>query len=122
MPGKGSEWNRFAGQWLVVVVTEAVGSASSQSCPKNRMGTLRAPAPPSYRGYQMYNSTQQATWSTTFNLARLYYGSLKLTMDSFSAGFRFEVLYWIEKYAFCLNFVQFSTPITIKILIDNRLE
>lgn len=78
--------------------------------------------PASYRGYQMYNSTQAATWSTVFNLARLYYSSLKLTMDSFDAGFRFEVFYWIDSYAYCLNFVQFSTPITIKILIDNRLE
>ena len=43
-------------------------------------------------------------------------------MDSFDTGFRFEVLYWIEKYAVCLNFVQFSTPIKITITIDNRLE
>lgn len=78
--------------------------------------------PANYRGYQMYNSTQLASWSSVFNLARLYYSSLRLTLDEFSTGFRFEVFYWIDSYAYCLNFVQFSTPITLKILVDNRLE
>ena len=71
--------------------------------------------PANYRGYQMYNSTQLATWSSVFNLARLYYSSLKFSMDEFSTGFRFELFYWISEYAFCLNFVQFSTPITFKL-------
>ena len=62
-------------------------------------------SPQHYKGYQMYNSTQQLTWSTTFNLARLYYSSIKLTIDEFSTGFRFEVFYWISQYAYCLNFV-----------------
>lgn len=78
--------------------------------------------PASYRGYQMYNSTQAASWSTAFNLARLWYSSLKMTLDEFHTGFRFELFYWIEDYAFCMNFVQFTTPVTITITIDNKLE
>lgn len=77
---------------------------------------------PNYRAYMMYNTTQLATWSTVFNLQRLYYSSIKLSMEEFSAGFRFETFYWINSYAFCLNFVQFATPLTIKLYIDNRLE
>lgn len=64
---------------------------------------------PAYRGYQMYNSTQMASWSTVFNLARLYYSSIKISMDEFSTGFRFELFYFIQNYAYCLNFVGFSS-------------
>jgi hypothetical protein len=84
--------------------------------------TLADGTTPAYRGYQMYNSTQMASWSSVFNLARLYYSSLKVQMDEFSTGFRFELFYYIDQYAFCLNFVQFATEITFKVQIDNRLE
>lgn len=77
--------------------------------------TMADGTPPNYRSYQMFNSTQMATWSTVFNLARLYYSSLKLTMEEFSTGFRFELFYWIDSQAYCLNVVQFTTPLTIKL-------
>jgi len=47
---------------------------------------------------------------------------MKLSMDEFTTGFRFEVFYWLNSYAYCLNFVQFSTPITVKLVVDNKLE
>lgn len=75
-----------------------------------------------YKQYTMYNTTQSLAWTSEFNLPKLYYSSLKVTMPEFTAGLRLEMFYWINSYAWCLNFVNFITPIKIQILVDNKLE
>ena len=48
--------------------------------------TLADGTTPAYRGYQMYNSTQMASWSSVFNLALLYYSSQNLGGALVSTG------------------------------------
>ena len=39
-------------------------------------------------------------------------------MYEFATGFRFELFYWIESYAFCLNFVHYIEPLTIDVTTE----
>jgi len=49
-------------------------------------------------------------------LERFWYNKLSFAMAEFITGFRFELYYWIDSYAFCLNFVHrlddFSLSVT----------
>jgi hypothetical protein len=68
--------------------------------------------PPNFKHTLSYKSTQSATWDSLFNLERLMTTNTYFSLDEFAFGLRFELYYWIDDYAFCLNLAHFIEPVT----------
>ena len=68
-----------------------------------------------------FYTKQSATWTEVMNLPKLLYQSVSLTLTEFTTALRFEVFYWIENYAFCLNLLYYIEPINIKIITNNAV-
>jgi len=68
-----------------------------------------------------YQSTQDASWESEFNLERLLYNKMSFAMAEFITGFRFEMYYWINSYAFCLNFVHTIDTMDISVVSETSV-
>jgi hypothetical protein len=43
-------------------------------------------------------------------------------MAEFAYGLRYDIYYWKEDYAFCLNIATFNTPIKLTITSSTKVE
>lgn len=77
---------------------------------------------PHIKVHLSFNSTQSLTWSTTMSLNRFWYSSIKLALTEFTSGYRLETVKWLDSYATCLNFIEFSTPISMSLTVNNKFE
>jgi hypothetical protein len=68
--------------------------------------------PPNYFHTLKYRSTQNAAWINSFNVERLMTTKNYFNMDEFAMSLNFEIYYWLEDYAFCLNLAHVIAPVT----------
>lgn len=69
-----------------------------------------------------YESEQLVKWQSIFDLKKLMYNEMVYSIDSFKMGFKYELYNWPYYQAYCLNFVTYVQPITVKITATSKLE
>lgn len=47
---------------------------------------------------------------------------MKITVTEFTAGYRLETMRWLNEEATCLNVVEFTSPITMTVTVNNKFE
>jgi len=80
--------------------------------------TVKDEIPPHFLHTLSYKSTQSSTWDNLFNLDRLMTTKSYFALEEFALGLRFELYYWMEDYAFCLNLAHFIEPVTITLTTE----
>ena len=83
--------------------------------------TTQDEVPPNFVHKLSCKSTQSAYWDSLFSLERLMTTNSYFNMDEFALGLRFELYYWIEDYAFCLNLAHFIEPVTFGFTTDQSV-
>jgi hypothetical protein len=76
---------------------------------------------PNYHQILDFYTKQSASWINTFSLDRLLSQTLKLTLTEFSAALRFEVYYWIQSYALCLNLLYYFDKISVALTSNSNI-
>ena len=77
--------------------------------------------PPNLKHILTYKSTQSASWTNLFSLSRLMTTNTYLEMAEFATGIKFELYYWMESYAFCLNLVHFIEPVSVALTTEQSV-
>jgi len=74
-----------------------------------------------FRHGQTYYTTQAASMTTSFYLEKLYTNEMTYSLDEFSFSFKWEVYYFYEFYAWCLNFSHLTDAILLSIISSSAL-
>ena len=77
---------------------------------------------PHIKAHLSFNSTQSLTWSSTMSLNRFWYSSMNVALTEFTSGYRLETVQWLDSYTTCLNFIEFSSPISMSLTVNNKYE
>lgn len=77
--------------------------------------------PANYHQTLDFYSKQSASWTNLFSLDRLFQQSQTLSISEFSTALRFEVFYWIDNFAFCLNLMYYIESFTVSLVTNNQV-
>lgn len=82
----------------------------------------RSTLPPHFKLKLDLETKQSTFWKSVFNLKApaVYYNSLHLEMPEFTYAIRYEMVYWLNEQALCLNFLTNIKPVSFKLTTNNR--
>lgn len=78
--------------------------------------------PPHFKFKFDLETKQSSFWKSIFTLKNppVFYNSVHLEMPEFTYAIRFEVVYWLDQQALCLNFLTNWKPVKFKLTTNNK--
>lgn len=78
-------------------------------------------SPPNFKLTLDITATMSSFWKLVLSLKNIYFNSVELTMPEFFITFTYEVIYWVDQDAWCMNFLTKLAPVSFKLSTNNKL-
>ena len=77
--------------------------------------------PPNFKLTLDITATMSSSWRIALSLKNLYYNSVDLQMPEFFTTLTYEIIYWVDQDAWCMNVITKLAPVSFKMTTNNKL-